>query len=132
MMNRTWLRRLVAAFLKDTRKPGKTKGDAAMAIVGMTFLSPPEEQWQMVLEAVRQARSDDHLGHIAAGPIEGLLGRHGERCIGWIEHQAAADPKFARAMTGVWKHLMSDKIWARVQALQRRVPSPLPSYRPER
>lgn len=96
-----------------------------MAITAMTFLSPPEDQWQMILEAIRQARDDDDLGHIAAGPIEGMLGRHGAAWIHRVEHRAAIDPKFARAMTGVWKYMMSDEVWARVRALQARVPRPL-------
>jgi len=93
-----------------------------MSITLMTFVSVPEDQWQMVQEAIRQALDDTDLGHIAAGPLEGLLGRHGEECIGLIETEAARDQKFARAVTGVWKYTMTEEVWARVQAIKSRVP----------
>jgi hypothetical protein len=93
-----------------------------MTITLMTFASPPEDQWQMVLEAIGQAFDDADLGHIAAGPLEGLLGRHGEETIELIEAEAARDQKFARAVTGVWKYTMSEEIWTRVQAIQSRIP----------
>lgn len=86
-----------------------------------------------------QSRSDDEsygcrragadLEHVAAGPIEGLLGMHGEACIDQIAQRAASDPKFGRAMTGVWKHTISDAAWARVRAIQSKVTTPLPEYR---
>jgi hypothetical protein len=120
------LRELVAGYLEHCRTGDDRFENAATAITAMTFLSPPDSQWQMVLEAIRQARDDKDLGHIAAGPIEGLLGRHGEAYIDLVERQAASDPKFARAMTGVWRYTMSDTIWARVRDIQSRVLNPLP------
>ena len=88
----------------------------------MTFVSAPEDQWQMVQEAIKQALDDTDLGHIAAGPLEGLLGRHGEECIALIEAEAARDQKFARAVTGVWKYMMTEEVWARVETIKSRVP----------
>ncbi len=131
-MDKEQLCRLVSDFLEFTRTENERFHPAMEAIVGMTFLSSPEEQWQMVLEAVRQSQSDADLGHVAAGPIEGLLGKHGSACIGWVEKQASLDPKFARTMTGVWKHLMTDDVWKRVQAIQGCVDDPLESYRRNR
>jgi hypothetical protein len=49
---------------------------------------------------------DDILGHIAAGPVEGLLGRHGSAVIDRVE----------TSLRGVWQHQMPDEIWARVCA----------------
>jgi hypothetical protein len=37
-----------------------------------------------------------------------------------VEEQAAADPKFAKMMSGVLKYKMSDEVWQRVQALKAR------------
>ena len=93
-----------------------------MSITLMTFVSVPEDQWQMVQEAIRQALDDTDLGHIAAGPLEGLLGRHGKECIEWVETEAVRDQKFARTVTGVWKYTMTEEVWARVQAIKSRVP----------
>jgi hypothetical protein len=91
----------------------------------MEFTATPEQQWQFILPAVALAETDDELACIAAGPIEHLLGWHGEKYIEKVERQAATDPQFGRALTGVWKYLIKDEIWARVQALQARVPDPL-------
>lgn len=126
------LKRVVAEYLEHCRTRDDRFSEAAQSITMMTFVSPPELQWEMILEAVEQSRDDNDLGHVAAGPIEGLLGRHGEAYIGIVERRANSDPKFARAMTGVWKYLMSDEIWSRVQQLQSRVPNPLPAYRPKK
>ncbi|MDQ4122757.1 MAG: hypothetical protein M3209_15070 [Acidobacteriota bacterium] len=91
------------------------------AVVSMNFTAHPEKQWQFILVAVSLAESDDDLGHIAAGPIEHLLGWHGDKYISRVEEQAASDAKFARAMLGVWKYMMNEEVWARVQAIQKRV-----------
>ena len=121
-MNQSELKQAVEGYLEYCRSNDERFHGCSQAITAMTFLSPPEDQWAMILEAIRQARDDGDLGHIAAGPIEGLLGRHGEGYIALVEHQATSDPKFARAMTGVWKYMMSDEVWSRVQALKARVP----------
>jgi hypothetical protein len=92
----------------------------------MSFTARPDQQWQFVCSAVGQADSDDELGQIAAGPMEHLLGWHGDEIIARVEARAAADEKFAWMLTGVWKCLMTDEVWARVQAIQARFPDSLP------
>ena len=95
------------------------------AVVFMNFTAGPDQQWQFICSAVAQAESDDALRHIAAGPVEHLLGSHGASVIARVEAQAAADGKFARMLTGVWQHTMTDELWARLQAIQARVSDPL-------
>lgn len=91
----------------------------------MNFTARPAAQWVFALAAVAEATSDADLGQVAAGPLEHLRGEHGEAWIDRVERQAAADPTIARALTGVWRHLMTPAVWARVQALQARVADPL-------
>ena len=55
---------------------------------------------------------------MAAGPVEHLLGFHGEKWIPEIEKLSSANENFAWMMTGVWQHKMSDEVWARVQKIQ--------------
>ncbi len=69
------------------------------------------------------------LEYIAAGPIEGLLGRFEKEVIDNVERQASTDPKFHRAMTGVWKYTIPNDVWKRVQSIQRSASDPLASYR---
>lgn len=97
----------------------ESQSDVGGSVVMMNFTARPEHQWQFILAAVAHA-SDDELGHIAAGPIEHLLGKHGEQYIENVEQRADADPKFARMLAGVWKQMMTDEVWARVEALKAR------------
>jgi hypothetical protein len=48
------------------------------------------------------------------------MGWHGADFIDAVEAQVAADPKFARMLGGVWKYMMTDEVWERVQALKAR------------
>lgn len=101
----------------------ESQSEVGGSVVMMNFTARPEHQWQFILAAVAHA-SDDELGHIAAGPIEHLLGKHGEQYIESVEQRAEADPKFARMLAGVWKYMMTDEVWARVEALKARYSVP--------
>jgi hypothetical protein len=91
----------------------------------MNFMASAEINWMFILAAISQAASDVELDHIAAGPLESFLSRHGETQIERIERHAAHDPTFARTMTGVRRHLMTADVWQRVQRIQLTVPDPL-------
>jgi hypothetical protein len=100
--------------------PQEGERDWGQAVTMMNFTARPEQQWKFILSAVTHARSDNELGYIAAGPIEHLLGWHGEKYISEVEVQSASNSKFAKAMTAVLKYKMSDDIWNRVLAIQQR------------
>jgi hypothetical protein len=74
--------------------------EASTQITMMNFTARPQLQWQFILLAVSLAESDEELGHIAAGPIENLLGWHGEQFINLVEDEAEKNQKFARTLTG--------------------------------
>lgn len=76
----------------------------------------PEKLWRVILDIYRRADAEPHLGVLAAGPLEDLLGLHGPAFIDRIESLAAEDPQFAHLLGGVWQFTMSDDIWTRVQA----------------
>jgi hypothetical protein len=108
------------AWIAELRgTPTDPESDVGQAVVMMNFTARPAQQWQFILAAVAHA-ADEELGHIAAGPLEHLLGKHGAEYIGEVERRAAADPKFARMLAGVWKYMMTDDVWARVEALKQR------------
>jgi hypothetical protein len=115
---RRWLAEIRSDVSNDEAEIGQ-------AVVSMNFTARPELQWQFILMAVSLAQSDDELGHIAAGPMEHLLGWHGEDYINPVEGQAATSAKFARALTGVWRNKMSDEVWSRVERLKAQVKEPL-------
>ena len=114
------------AWLRQIRGSGSEDDDEiGQSVVLMNFTASPESQWSFLVKAVAHAQSEDELGHIAAGPLEHLLGKHGASMIDRVEQLAATDEKFARMLTGAWRYMMSDSVWQRVQALQARVQNPL-------
>jgi hypothetical protein len=112
-------------WLEELRDDDRGKDSrVGQAVVGMNFTARPEQQWTFILAAVAHA-GDEELGHIAAGPIEHLLGWHGELFIEAVERQAALDPTLARMMTKAWRYRMTDEVCSRVQAIQRAARSAL-------
>ncbi|WP_283131440.1 DUF6869 domain-containing protein [Enterovibrio norvegicus] len=89
-------------------------------VVLMNFLAPDEFQWKFIVTAFELAYDATHLETMAAGPVEHLLGFHGDRYISQIEELSSANENFAWMMKGVWQHKMSDEIWARVQRIQEK------------
>ena len=104
------------------RAPECPDSDIGQSVVMMNFTADPGHQWRFIRAAVSQAESDEELGHIAAGPMEHLMGWHGTDYIVAVEAQAASDPKFARMLGGVRKYMMNDEVWGRVEALRARYP----------
>ena len=109
---RQWAQRLDG----DTSIDKKVEG----AVVLMNFTKPADVQWAFILSAVQYAKTDNTLGHLAAGPLEHILGRHGDDYIDRVEAQAGQSEKFERMLTGSWRYLMNDDVWRRLQALQER------------
>ena len=103
--------------------PGSSQSDVGQSVVMMNFTASSDQQWQFIVAAVAHA-SDDELGHIAAGPLEHLLGHNGTKYIDRVEQRAEADPKFARMLAGVWRYMMTDEVWARVEALKAKSSGP--------
>ena len=62
----------------------------------------PDEAWTLILELIDRASDELTLAYIAAGPLEDLINWHGPASIDRIEARALADPKFRRALRGVW------------------------------
>jgi hypothetical protein len=92
--------------------------DVGSTVTQMSFTATPDQQWKFILLAMKHAETDEELGHIAAGPMEHLLGWHGDQYIAIVEQEAQQNPKFARMLTGVCKYLMNDTVWQRIESLQ--------------
>jgi hypothetical protein len=123
---------LVRAYLAALADRGEDDPTGAVgAITGLTFTADVEEQWSIILELITEAPDDDWvLQSIAAGPLEGFLGRFDGAVIDRVEAEAATNPKLRRVLSGVWKHGMSDAVWSRVRAIQATAIDPLPEMRP--
>jgi hypothetical protein len=77
----------------------------------------PQKAWQIILIIWSMDRSRKTMGMLSAGPIENLLSKHGDETIELVEAEARRDPSFAKLLGGVWKHTMTDEVWARLQAV---------------
>ena len=77
----------------------------------------PEAAWSFILYTLADRRSEDVLSILAAGPLEDLLAKHGDRIIERVELEARRNPRFAMLLGGVWQNVIDDAIWQRVKAV---------------
>jgi hypothetical protein len=77
----------------------------------------PERAWPILLRLIELAPSDTAVDVIAAGPLENLLCLHGEAFIERVEKQAKADSRFRFALGGVWRNVIPEPIWRRVNRI---------------
>lgn len=109
---RAWIAELSGSSSSD---------DLSLKVVEMNFFASAETQWKFLQAAVCGAETDEHLAAIAAGPLEHLLGHHGEY-IAEVERASSADPKFARMTEDAWQNQMSGDVWGRLLAITGRTP----------
>jgi hypothetical protein len=80
----------------------------------MNFTASPDAQWKFIVVAFSSGNESTH-GHLAAGPVEHLLGNHGDRYIESFETMAADDPRFAKMLKGCNQYRMSEEVWRRAR-----------------
>ena len=94
--------------------------EASEYVVPMNFTASPEAQWKFIVAAFLSGNKRTHA-HLAAGPVEHLLGNHGDRYIDPIENMAADDPRFAKMLNGCNQYQMSGEVWRRLCIARERV-----------
>jgi hypothetical protein len=111
-----WL--LWATWQSDPANEGK-QNDELIGFDEFDWLvrKHPEHAWECILAAVADSRVKPFLGLLAAGPVEDLLGTHGEAFIELVEQEARRNPLFAWTLGGVWQCQMTDEVWGRVQGV---------------
>jgi uncharacterized protein DUF6869 len=82
-------------------------------VVPMNFTASPDAQWKFIL-AVFSSGDESTYGHLAAGPVEHLLGNLGDQYIESFEKMAADDLRFAKMLKGCNKYRMSAEVWRRL------------------
>lgn len=97
-----------------------TDKDIETTVTLMNFTASADVQWAFLVAAVEAAESEDEFCAVAAGPFEHLLGHHGDAYIDEVERRCREEPKWKQVVADSWRYMMSDSIWARVQALQGR------------
>lgn len=77
----------------------------------------PELAWELIIELIDRAPSDNSLSFFAAGPLEDLLSADGPDFIERVERRAQTNATFRRAVGMLRRLAMSDEVWARVRAI---------------
>jgi Family of unknown function (DUF6869) len=90
---------------------------AAYDVVSDMVHERPDDAWNFILEALKLDASVAVVEVLSAGPLEDLLGYHGDRVIAHVEREARNNPAFAKLLGGVWRGQMTPEIWARVQSV---------------
>ena len=94
-------------------------------IVTLNFEQRYDELWQFVLLALELTSFDDTqvLAVIAAGPLEDIVRYSAPDFEERIVARIKADPKFRRAMTGVWCREERKDFWDRITPLLYEYPT---------
>ena len=77
----------------------------------------PKQCFQQILTILDIDSSELILGTLAAGPLEDLLSRHGVDVVDQIETESRRNPKLKVLLTGVWRNVIDEDVWNRIQAL---------------
>ncbi|WP_037198607.1 DUF6869 domain-containing protein [Rhodopirellula baltica] len=86
---------------------------ASEYVVPMNFTASAASQWKFILVAYRTGTEDTHR-HLAAGPVEHLLGEHGDEYISLFEQLADEDARFAKMLRNCLQNQMSGEVWRRL------------------
>jgi hypothetical protein len=122
---------LVCGWLAQHPAPPRSRDEDMWAFEAIydLIIGRPDLVLRFVDAVMDAGPSPLQEGALAAGPLEDLLGSHGEAMIDDIELKARREPRFRRLLTGVWQNAMSDAIWERVQVaanLKRKAPDARP------
>ena len=90
----------------------------AHAVLDEICNQAPAECLRLILRILERDPSDFIAGNLAAGPLEDLLCRHGPEVIDSVESEATSVPRFRDLLGGVWRNVIREDIWDRLQALR--------------
>lgn len=74
----------------------------------------PRAMLHAIVALLDEQLDQDVIAPLAAGPLEDLLGAHGDALIDEVEKLSKEHPAFQHALGGVWQNNMSDAVWERI------------------
>jgi hypothetical protein len=81
----------------------------------------PERCWKFLEVTCAADLTDANMAFIAAGPLEDLLGHHGEVFLPRVEAAARQSARMRLLVAMDWKGLMSRNVWRRFNAMRARL-----------
>lgn len=77
----------------------------------------PSECWEVILEVIKKTDNEWVLTNLAAGPLENFLALSPNQAIELLEVEIPKNSKLKNILSGIWKSLIPDEIWDRIQVL---------------
>jgi hypothetical protein len=118
--------RLIEACVTRARGASRGEDDAtfwAWEAMWELVREDPEAAWTVIRAVLARCDDDRMLAYVAAGDLEDLLVHHGAAFIDRIEQEAASNPRFLRALVGVWgRSRMAEGVARRLDGLVRDQP----------
>lgn len=119
-MKKEWpterIEKLASDWLEELRN-APDAGEIGQQVVMMNFTASAATQWDFICACIADARTDEELGAIAAGPLEHLMGHFGADYIEMVEVRAGADSGFRAVVQHMWQYEIDEAVWGRLQAL---------------
>lgn len=91
---------------------------ASDEVQDLHFAGAAETSWRLIELAAEMDLTIEQAAFFAAGPVEDILGQHGDDFIDRLEAAAGTQPRMRLFVAGVWRGRMSDAIWGRLVALR--------------
>jgi hypothetical protein len=99
-------------------EPGSEDQQLAFVDAADLLADAPEVCWRLIELAAKMDLTIKQVAFFAAGPVEDILGGHGEGFIDRLELAARSQPGMRSFVACVWRGQMSDTIWGRLLALR--------------
>ena len=94
-------------------RSGTSRHGWAWQVVEHACNHDPEGALPVIRALVAEAKDDEELAVIGAGPLETLLRCQGPQAISLVEVAAAEDRRFRFALAGVWPSERNPEVWTR-------------------
>lgn len=99
------MERLINGWYSEIDSDEKKVSSFGKKVVLMNFFASDDVQWCFIKRAAELARNAKHLSALAAGPLNHLLGFHGQKWMHHFKSECRSNVRFAYMM----KRLLQDK-----------------------
>ena len=115
IVERLGVQRFTDSWLAVSADPSSPMGWATSLMSSDEGWASEEMRRAILLQLIADARGE-HFWYVAAWPLEDFLNDDPER-LEWMEQEAARNPRFLAALTGVWTSGKSPQTAARIAAI---------------
>ena len=77
----------------------------------------PQRAFEVILEILKLADEERVLDNLAAGPLETLLVKNGDKVIEDVVYWAKNNTKFFELLRGVWGNSIDERIWSKIKRI---------------